>query len=75
MVQSIIIPFDRYTGSLILAVTYGHLADGHENPFLSRAHELLNIGKDILAPEKAAMFTAFPFRECLCQRHDLILNV
>ncbi|KAG2116896.1 cytochrome P450 [Suillus cothurnatus] len=56
---------EAYTGSLILAVTYGHLADGHESPFLSRAHELLNIGKDILAPEKAAMFTAFPFLEKL----------
>jgi cytochrome P450 len=56
---------EAYTGSLILAVTYGHFADGHESPFLSRAHELLNIAKDILAPEKAAMFTAFPFLQKL----------
>ncbi|KAG1829370.1 cytochrome P450 [Suillus variegatus] len=52
-----------YSGSLIMAVTYGHLAD--EGSFLSRAHEILDIGKQILSPEKAAMFTAFPFLEKL----------
>jgi len=71
MVQLTIIPCDRYTASLILAVAYGHLADGHEGSFRTRAHELLNITKDVISPEKAAMFTAFPFRECLCQRHNL----
>ncbi|KAG2138826.1 cytochrome P450 [Suillus cothurnatus] len=54
-----------YASSLILAVTYGHLADGHEGPFRTRAHELLNIGEDIMSPERAAMFTAFPFLEKL----------
>jgi hypothetical protein len=52
-----------------MAVTYGHLA--HEDSFLTRAHELLDIGKHIASPEKAAMFAAFPFRECLCRRHNL----
>ncbi|KAG2747300.1 cytochrome P450 [Suillus brevipes Sb2] len=54
-----------YAGSLIMAVTYGHLAHGHEDSFLSRAHELLHIGKHIASPEKAAMFAAFPFLEKL----------
>ncbi|KAG1876664.1 cytochrome P450 [Suillus subalutaceus] len=54
-----------YTASLIMAVTYGHLADGHEDSFLTRAHEVLNIGKYIVAPERAAMFTTFPFLEKL----------
>ncbi|KAG2157807.1 cytochrome P450 [Suillus bovinus] len=50
-----------YTGSLIMAVTYGHHARGHEDPFLTRAHELVDIGKHIISPERAAMFTSFPF--------------
>ncbi|KAG1887798.1 cytochrome P450 [Suillus subluteus] len=54
-----------YTASLIVAVTYGHLADGHEDSFLTRAHELLSITKHIVPPERAAMFTAFPFLEKL----------
>ncbi|KAG1826697.1 cytochrome P450 [Suillus variegatus] len=51
--------------SLIMAVTYGYRAHGHEDPFLSPARELLDIGKYITSPEKAAMFTAFPFLEKL----------
>ncbi|KAG2138876.1 cytochrome P450 [Suillus cothurnatus] len=54
---------EAYTASLVLAVAYGHLADGHEGSFRTRAHELLNITKDVISPEKAAMFTAFPFLE------------
>ncbi|KAG1797042.1 cytochrome P450 [Suillus plorans] len=54
---------ETYAGSLIMAVTYGHLAD--EDSFLSHAHEILDIAKQILSPEKAAMFTAFPFLEKL----------
>lgn len=50
-----------------MAVTYGHLAHGDEGSYLSRAHELLDIGKHIASPEKAAVFAAFPFRECLCR--------
>jgi hypothetical protein len=68
MVQLIINLCDRYTGPLIMAVTYGHLEN--EASFLSRAHELLYIAKHIVSTEKAAMFTAFPFRECLCRRHN-----
>jgi hypothetical protein len=48
-----------------MAVTYGYLAQGHEDPFLTRAHELADIVKHITSPERAAIFTAFPFRECL----------
>jgi hypothetical protein len=48
-----------------MAVTYGHLTDGHEGSFLTRAHELLDIGKHIASPERAIMLTAFPFSECL----------
>jgi cytochrome P450 len=54
-----------YAASLIMAVTYGHLADGHEGSFLTRAHELLDIGKHIASPERAIMLTAFPFIERL----------
>ncbi|KAG1887782.1 cytochrome P450 [Suillus subluteus] len=56
---------EGYTASLIMAVTYGYLAQGHEDPFLTRAHELFHIGERIVSPEKAAMFTAFPFLEKL----------
>ncbi|KAG1873414.1 cytochrome P450 [Suillus tomentosus] len=52
-----------YAGSLIMTVTYGHLAD--ESLFLSRAHEIVDVGTQALSPEKAAMFTAFPFLEKL----------
>ncbi|KAG1805252.1 cytochrome P450 [Suillus variegatus] len=54
---------EAYSGSLIMTVTYGHLAN--EGSFLSRAHEILDIAKQIVSPEKAAMFTAFPFLEKL----------
>ncbi|KAG1742276.1 cytochrome P450 [Suillus paluster] len=54
-----------YTGSLIMAVTYGHTARGHDDPFLARAHELVDIAKHILSPERAAIFAAFPFLEKL----------
>ncbi|KAG2032253.1 cytochrome P450, partial [Suillus americanus] len=54
-----------YTASLIMAVTYGHLAHGHEDPFLTRARQLLHIGEQMISPDKAAMFTAFPFLEKL----------
>lgn len=54
-----------------MAVTYGHLAHGHEDSFLSRAHELLHIGKHIASPEKAAMFAAFPFPAVLVLRWSI----
>ncbi|KAG1831323.1 cytochrome P450 [Suillus variegatus] len=56
---------ETYAASLIMAVTYGYHAHGHEDPFLSRARELFDIGNRIVSPEKAAMFTAFPFLEKL----------
>ncbi|KAG1836949.1 cytochrome P450, partial [Suillus subalutaceus] len=56
---------ETYTASLIMAVTYGHLAHGHEDPLLTRARELIDIGKHITSPERAAMFVAFPFLEKL----------
>ncbi|KAG1876663.1 cytochrome P450 [Suillus subalutaceus] len=65
VINLLVNPCDRHTASLIMAVTYGHLADGHEGPFLTRAQEFLDIGKHIVSPERAAMFTAFPFLEKL----------
>ncbi|KAG1887793.1 cytochrome P450 [Suillus subluteus] len=56
---------EAYTASLIMTVTYGYLAHGHEDLFLTRARELLHIGEQIGSPEGAAMFTAFPFLEKL----------
>jgi hypothetical protein len=56
-----------------MAVTYGHIAHGdkNEDPFLARGLELTEILTRIITPEKAAMFTAFPFREF----HDAIGDV
>ncbi|KAG1792663.1 cytochrome P450 [Suillus plorans] len=56
---------EAYAASLIMAVTYGYNAHGHEDPFLSRAREVFDIGNYVISPEKAAMFTAFPFLEKL----------
>ncbi|OJA18167.1 hypothetical protein AZE42_08807 [Rhizopogon vesiculosus] len=54
-----------YSASLIMAVTYGHVADGDKDPFLARASELFDIVMRLIPAEKAAMFTAFPFLEKL----------
>jgi len=48
-----------------MTVTYGHIAHGDGDPLLARSYELANIAKRIITPEKAALLTAFPFRECL----------
>ncbi|KAG1830326.1 cytochrome P450 [Suillus variegatus] len=56
---------EAYAGSIIVAVTYGDLADGNEGSYLARAHELVDLVKLIVTPEKAAMFTTFPFLEKL----------
>ena len=56
-------------------MTYGHSAHGGEDSFLTRAHDLLNIAVRLVSPEKAAMFTAFPFRECLDVADDVNLNI
>ncbi|OAX33598.1 cytochrome P450 [Rhizopogon vinicolor AM-OR11-026] len=50
-----------YTASLIMAVTYGPIVQGGKGPFLARARELLDIATRINSPEKAAMYTTFPF--------------
>ncbi|KAG1772052.1 cytochrome P450 [Suillus occidentalis] len=54
-------PVQAYTASLIMAVTYGHTDRGTQDPFLARAQELVDIAKHLLSPERAAIFTAFPF--------------
>jgi len=54
---------NRYTASLIMAVTYGRITHGNEDPFLVRARELLDIGLQLVTPEKAAILTTFPFRK------------
>ncbi|OJA16754.1 hypothetical protein AZE42_12640 [Rhizopogon vesiculosus] len=54
-----------YSASLIMAVTYGHIAHGEEDLLLARAREFLDVVLRVLTPEKAAMFTAFPFLEKL----------
>ena len=66
---------NRYTGSLIVAVTYGYIAHGDEDPFLTRVRELLDISTRVVTPEKAALFTAFSFREFHSPVVDLNLNV
>ncbi|KAG1723718.1 cytochrome P450 [Suillus paluster] len=54
-----------YTASLIMAVTYGRDTRGNGDSLLARANELLDIGRHVISPEKAAIFTAFPFLEKL----------
>ncbi|KAG1883461.1 cytochrome P450 [Suillus subluteus] len=56
---------EAYMASLITAVTYGYIVHGHEDPLLTRTREFIHIGENIVSPEKAAMFTAFPFLEKL----------
>ncbi|KAG1837815.1 cytochrome P450 [Suillus tomentosus] len=56
---------EAYAGSIIVAVTYGDLADGNEGSYLARAHVLADLVQHIVTPEKAAMFTTFPFLEKL----------
>jgi len=56
-------------------VTYGHVARGDEDPFLARARELIEILTRLLTPEKAAMFTAFPFREFHNHTIDVYVNI
>ncbi|KAG0704855.1 cytochrome P450 [Suillus ampliporus] len=55
---------ETYSGSLIMAATYGYetLAD---DPLFSRAREAMDIGQRVLAPERAALLMAFPFLEYL----------
>ena len=58
-----------------MAVTYGHIVRGDEDPFLARARELIEILTRLLTPEKAAMFTAFPFREFHNHTVDVDVNI
>jgi len=58
-----------------MAVTYGHIAHGEEDLFPARARELLDVVLRVITPEKAAMFTAFPFRELHDPAVDVNLNV
>jgi len=58
-----------------MAVTYGHIARGDEDPFLARAGEFLEIITRVSTPEKAALFTAFPFRESHNHTVDVDVNI
>ncbi|OJA18086.1 hypothetical protein AZE42_04180 [Rhizopogon vesiculosus] len=49
--------------SLIVAITYGHTANREAT--LTSVLELADVAKRVLTPEKAALFTAFPFLEKL----------
>jgi hypothetical protein len=53
-----------------MAVTYGLTDRGTQDPFIARAQELLDIAKHLLSPERAAMFTAFPFRKYVNDIND-----
>ncbi|OJA20201.1 hypothetical protein AZE42_04627 [Rhizopogon vesiculosus] len=52
-----------YPASLITAITYGPIVHGGEDSFVARARELIDIATRISSPGRAAMYTAFPFRE------------
>jgi len=58
-----------------MAVTYGHISRGDEDPFPARARELIEIITRVLTPEKAAIFTAFPFREFHNHTVDVDVNI
>jgi hypothetical protein len=58
-----------------MAVTYGHTDLGTQDPFLARTQELLDIARHLLSPERAAMFTAFPFRKYVKAIDDDDLNI
>jgi hypothetical protein len=58
-----------------MAVTYGHIARGDEDPLLARARELNEFILRLITPEKAAMFTAFPFREFHNHTVDVDVNI
>ncbi|OJA17695.1 hypothetical protein AZE42_06709 [Rhizopogon vesiculosus] len=51
---------ERYMGGLTMVITYGHIPQ-RGDPVLARAHELVDIVARIVTPEKAALFSAFPF--------------
>jgi len=46
-----------------MAVTYGHVATETKTHFLLALMKLFGIVMRLIPAEKAAMFTAFPFRE------------
>ena len=58
-----------------MAVTYGHISRGDEDPFLARARELNEFVLHLITPEKAAMFTVFPFREFHNHTVDVDVNI
>ena len=58
-----------------MAVTYGRIARGDEDPFSALARELNEIAIRLITPEKAAMFTAFPFREFHNHTVDVDVNI
>jgi len=51
-----------------MVVTYGCKIQKHDDPFLSRAQELLDIFIQV-SPEKGALLTAFPISECRNSAH------
>jgi len=54
----------RYSGSLIMAATYGYEAQPEGDPIISCADEVIAIGTKLLAPERAILLATFPFRKC-----------
>jgi len=54
----------RYSSSLIMAAAYGYEAQSESDPLIDRAHEALEISKKVMAPERAILLAAFPFRTC-----------
>jgi hypothetical protein len=58
-----------------MGMTYGHVAHTDRDPLLEKAHEFNHIMTRVTAPEKAALFTIFPFRGYLHAMYGVNLNV
>ncbi|KAG6327978.1 hypothetical protein ID866_11111, partial [Astraeus odoratus] len=49
-----------FSGSVIMAITYGYDAAAENDPFVTKAKMLMDHAADVLTGERAALLTAFP---------------
>lgn len=55
----------RFSGSVIMEITYGYEAASENDPFVSNATRLMQIAVSVVTPERAALHTAFPILACI----------
>ncbi|KAG0708159.1 cytochrome P450 [Suillus ampliporus] len=56
---------ETYSASLIMAATYGYETLSEGDPMVGRLRDGIEIGKRVVAPERALLLMAFPFLEYL----------